>query len=41
MRARIHHTLAYRYSAPVLLGPHRFCLKPRGHGFQRLIDFQL
>jgi len=41
MRARVHHTLSYRYSAPVLLGPHRFCLKPRGHGFQRLLDFQL
>jgi transglutaminase-like putative cysteine protease len=41
MRARIQHTLTYRYSAPVLLGPHRFCLKPRGHGFQRLLDFQL
>ena len=41
MRARVTHTLTYRYSAPVLLGPHRFCLKPRGHGFQRLLDFQL
>ena len=41
MRARVQHTLTYRYSAPVLLGPHRFCLKPRGHGFQRLLDFQL
>ena len=39
MRARITHTLSYRYSAPVLLGPHRFCLQPRGHGFQRLISF--
>jgi Bacterial transglutaminase-like N-terminal region. len=28
MRARVTHTLTYRYSAPVLLGPHRFCLKP-------------
>jgi transglutaminase-like putative cysteine protease len=25
----------------VLLGPHRFCLKPRGHGFQRLLAFDL
>ena len=41
MRARVTHTLEYRYSAPVLLGPHRFCLKPRGHGFQRLLHFQL
>jgi transglutaminase-like putative cysteine protease len=39
MRARITHTLSYRYSAPVLLGPHRFCLQPRGHGFQRLLSF--
>lgn len=41
MRAHIIHTLHYRYSAPILLGPHRFCLKPRGHGFQKLLDFQL
>ncbi|MDA0718297.1 MAG: transglutaminase family protein [Cyanobacteria bacterium] len=41
MRARVTHTFTYRYSAPVLLGPHRFCLKPRGHGFQRLLEFQL
>jgi transglutaminase-like putative cysteine protease len=41
MRARVTHTLTYRYSAPVLLGPHRFCLKPRGHGFQKLVDFRL
>jgi hypothetical protein len=41
MRARITHSLRYSYSAPVLLGPHRFCLKPRGHGFQRLLAFDL
>ncbi len=41
MRAHVTHTLHYRYSAPILLGPHRFCLKPRGHGFQRLLHFQL
>ena len=41
MRARVTHTFSYDYSAPVLLGPHRFCLKPRGHGFQNLISFQL
>jgi transglutaminase-like putative cysteine protease len=41
MRARVIHSFTYQYSAPVLLGPHRFCLKPRGHGFQRLLDFQL
>jgi len=39
MRARITHTLSYCYSAPVLLGEHRFCLQPRGHGFQRLLNF--
>jgi len=41
MRARVTHTFTYRYSAPVLLGPHRFCLKPRGHGFQNLLAFDL
>jgi transglutaminase-like putative cysteine protease len=41
MRARLIHTFDYRYDAPVLLGPHRFCLKPRGHGFQRLLSFHL
>ena len=41
MRARVTHTLTYRYSDPVLLGPHRFCLRPRPHGFQRLIDYRL
>jgi transglutaminase-like putative cysteine protease len=41
MRARVVHTLSYRYSAPIHLGGHRFCLKPRGHGFQRLLHFQL
>ena len=41
MRARVTHTFTYRYSDPVLLGPHRFCLRPRPHGFQRLIDYRL
>jgi len=41
MRARVTHSFSYSYSAPVLLGPHRFCLKPRGHGFQHLISFAL
>ena len=41
MRARVTHTFTYHYSAPVLLGPHRFCLRPRPHGFQRLIDYRL
>ena len=41
MRARLIHRFDYRYSKPVQLGPHRFCLRPRPHGFQRLIDFRL
>jgi transglutaminase-like putative cysteine protease len=41
MRARLIHRFDYRYSKPVQLGPHRLCLRPRPHGFQRLIDFRL
>lgn len=41
MRAHIVHRLTYRYDAPITLGEHRLCLKPRGHGFQRLIDHSL
>lgn len=41
MRAQIIHRLTYRYDAPVTLGEHRLCLKPRGHGFQRLLDHSL
>jgi transglutaminase-like putative cysteine protease len=41
MRARLIHRFDYRYTKPVLLGPHRFCLRPRPHGFQRLIDYRL
>jgi transglutaminase-like putative cysteine protease len=41
MRARLIHRFDYHYTKPVLLGPHRFCLRPRPHGFQRLIDFRL
>lgn len=41
MRARLTHIFYYRYSDPVLLGPHRFCLRPRPHGFQRLLDYSL
>lgn len=41
MRARLIHTFQYSYSEPVLLGPHRFCLRPRPHGFQRLIDHRI
>ena len=41
MRARIVHRLSYRYDAAVTLGEHRLCLKPRGQGFQRLLEHQL
>jgi len=41
MHARLIHRFNYSYSQPILLGPHRFCLRPRPHGFQRLIDFKL
>ena len=41
MRARLIHRFDYRYTKPVLLGPHRFCLRPRPQGFQRLLDHRL
>ena len=41
MRARLIHRFDYSYTKPVLLGGHRFCLRPRPHGFQRLIDYRL
>lgn len=41
MRALIIHRLTYQYDAPVTLGEHRLCLKPRGQGFQRLLDHRL
>ncbi|WP_413744664.1 transglutaminase family protein [Synechococcus sp. MIT S9451] len=41
MRAHIFHRLTYQYEDPVTLGEHRLCLKPRGQGFQRLLDHQL
>ena len=41
MRARIVHRLNYRYDAAVTLGEHRLCLKPRGQGFQQLLEHQL
>ena len=41
MRVRLIHRFDYRYSKPVQLGPHRFCLRPRPHGLQRLIDYRL
>ena len=41
MRAHIVHRLTYRYDTPVTLGDHRLCLKPRGQGFQRLLNHTL
>ncbi len=41
MLAELTHTLTYEYGAPVSLGDHRLCLKPRGHGHQRLLEHQL
>ena len=41
MRALIVHRLTYRYDAPVFLGEHRLCLRPRGQGFQTLLEHQL
>ena len=41
MRSLIVHRLTYLYDAPVSLGEHRLCLKPRGQGFQTLLDHQL
>ena len=41
MRALIIHRLTYRYDAPVFLGEHRLCLRPRGQGFQTLLEHQL
>ena len=41
MRTLIIHRLTYVYDAPVSLGAHRLCLKPRGLGFQQLLEHQL
>lgn len=41
MRARIIHCFNYAYSRPVELGSHRFCLRPRSDGHQRLESFSL
>ncbi|WP_413441695.1 transglutaminase family protein [Synechococcus sp. MIT S1220] len=41
MRTLIIHRLTYVYDAPVSLGAHRLCLKPRGLGFQKLLEHQL
>ena len=41
MRAELTHRLTYRYEAPVQLGEHRLCLRPRAQGHQRLIRHAL
>jgi transglutaminase-like putative cysteine protease len=41
MRAELIHRLTYRYEAPVQLGGHRLCLRPRAQGHQRLIQHSL
>ena len=41
MRAELTHRLTYRYEAPVQLGEHRLCLRPRAQGHQRLIHHTL
>ena len=41
MRAELTHCLTYRYEAPVQLGEHRLCLRPRAQGHQRLIHHTL
>ena len=41
MKIKYIHNLEYSYEESVLLGEHRLCIKPRSHGFQRLINFNL
>jgi len=41
MKATITHRFDYTYSRPVELGSHRFCLRPRSDGHQRLQSFTL
>ena len=41
MKATITHSFHYAYSRPVELGSHRFCLRPRSDGHQRLESFNL
>ena len=40
MKIKYLHKLHYTYEEPVQLGEHRICIKPRSHGFQRLLDFE-
>ena len=41
MKIKYIHNLEYSYEDSVQLGEHRLCIKPRSHGFQRLINFNL
>ncbi len=41
MKIKYTHNLEYSYEESVQLGEHRLCIKPRSHGFQRLINFDL
>jgi len=41
MRFAVSHSTRYRYTRPVLLGPHVFRVRPRSDGSQRLIDFRV
>ena len=41
MKIKYIHILEYSYEESVQLGEHRLCIKPRSHGFQRLINFDL
>ena len=41
MKIKYIHNLEYSYEESVQLGEHRLCIKPRSHGYQRLINFDL
>ena len=41
MKIKYIHNLEYSYEESVQLGEHRLCIKPRSHGFQRLLHFDL
>ncbi|TGG92990.1 MAG: transglutaminase family protein [Aphanocapsa feldmannii 277cV] len=41
MKVNLTHRLSYDYTSPVQLGEHRLCLRPRSHGYQRLLHHHL
>ena len=41
MKIKYIHKLEYSYEESVQLGEHRLCIKPRSHGYQRLLNFDL